>query len=293
MLKMRFMCGVMAAAAVLACTAIPTAVKAEDIDGCLDDLDNMSPEEMYIMRHLEDLDNDGDIDEHDVDIVETLLAMGVLDDYETNLARDILHHAHQQERNHDVSVTGVYFDSSGVTLTPGQTFQDCAHVEPDSATNQGISYYSSNTGVAAVDQNGVITAIAPGSCIISAISSDGNYSDRACVNVNAAPEVIAQNVSDDATWMNNAAAVIQATAPGGTANLVATKPMSFNSTVIGALATRTDVSVLLAFPYKGHDYLMSIPAGYNLASKADKTGKVSFLSLSAVNDGLIKVIQAD
>ena len=67
--------------------------------------------------------------------------------------------------------------------------------------------------------------------------------------------------------------------------------MSFTPNVISAFQSRPDVAILLAFPYKGHTYLMSIPAGYNLASKVDSTGKVSFLSLSAANDGKIVVVQ--
>lgn len=32
---------------------------------------------------------------------------------------------------------------------------------------------------------------------------------------------------------------------------------------------------------------MAVPAGYNLAAKADNTGKVSFIKLAAVKDGKI------
>ena len=290
MIKIKIVCAIMAAAVALGAVAVPTIVMAEDLPGCLDDLDDLTPEEMYILRHLEDLDDDGDIDEHDIDIIETLLYMGVLDNYEKYLAMDIIHHAHEQERNSNVSVTGIYFNSAGVTLVPGQTFQDVACVDPDNATNKGVSYYSSDTRVAAIDQNGVITAIAPGSCIVTAISSDGNYSARACVNVNAGAPAAAQSQSDDSAWMNNAAAIIAATPAGGTADLVAAKPVSFDGTVISALINRPDVSVLVAYPYKGHTYLLSIPAGYNLGSKVDGTGKVSVLYLAAVNDGQVRTV---
>ena len=221
--------------------------------------------------------------------------MGALDDYEKGLAYDIMRHAHQQERNQNqsVSVTGVYFDSAGVTLVPGQTFQDCGHVQPDNASNQGISYSTSNANVAVIDGNGVITAIAPGSCIVFAVSNDGNYTARACVNVNAGAAAAAQSQAGDVSWNNSAAATIQATAANGTANLVATKTVSLNSTVLSALASRPDVSLLIAFPYKGHSYLMAVPAGYNLYSKADSSGNVSLLTLSAVNDGKIIVTKVN
>lgn len=35
------------------------------------------------------------------------------------------------------------------------------------------------------------------------------------------------------------------------------------------------------------DYALAVPAGYNLAAKADQSGKVSFVKLAAVKDGKI------
>ncbi len=51
---------------------------------------------------------------------------------------------------------------------------------------------------------------------------------------------------------------------------------------------RPDVTLAIAYPFNGHTYLLTVPAGYPLASRMDKTGKVSFLNLSAVKDGKVK-----
>ncbi|MCR5301417.1 MAG: Ig-like domain-containing protein [Lachnospiraceae bacterium] len=290
--KKKLLSGILAAVTFLGVVAVvPTVVKADDIDGFLDNLNNLTPQEIHVLKHLDDLDNDGDLDEDDIEALETLLTMDQLDEYDKNLIRHILHHAFEHHNDDDnVSVTGIYLSSQSISLIPGQTYQDVAYVQPDNASNQGISYSTSDPNVAIVDPNGVVTGISPGSCILFAISNDGNYSARACIQVTPAPSVIAQTQSDDAAWMSNAAAIISATPAGGTANLVATKPMNFNAAVISAFQSRPDVSILLAFPYKGHSYLMSIPAGYNLASKVNASGTVSFLSLSAVNDGLINCV---
>ena len=56
MIKTRIICGVLAAAVALGAATIPTIVRAEDLPGCLDDLKDLSPEEMYILKHLQDLD---------------------------------------------------------------------------------------------------------------------------------------------------------------------------------------------------------------------------------------------
>ena len=72
-------------------------------------------------------------------------------------------------------------------------------------------------------------------------------------------------------------------------NLVAPKAMSFDAAMINALKARPDVGLLIAYPYAGHTYLMSVPAGYNLTAKKDTNGKVSFVSMAAVKDGKVAV----
>ncbi|MCR4739581.1 MAG: hypothetical protein K5886_04885 [Lachnospiraceae bacterium] len=87
--------------------------------------------------------------------------------------------------------------------------------------------------------------------------------------------------------MANSANMVLMAAPNAVVNLVAPKAMSFDAAMINALTLRKDVGLLIAYPYNGHAYLLSIPKGYNLAAKMDKTGKVSFLSLAAVKDGKV------
>ena len=48
-----------------------------------------------------------------------------------------------------------------------------ATVYPEDATYQDITWSSSDTTIAAVDKNGVITAVAPGKVVITATTKDG------------------------------------------------------------------------------------------------------------------------
>ena len=69
-------------------------------------------------------------------------------------------------------------------------------------------------------------------------------------------------------------------------------PMSFDASVANAMKARPDVTVVTAFPYQGHTYMMTLPAGYNLSARLDKSGYADWTSLFALrtSDPLIQVV---
>ncbi len=193
----------------------------------------------------------------------------------------------EKEKEKEKRVTGIAVSSTDVVLTPGQTYQIIAYVKPDNARNKRAYFSSTNPSVASIDQSGVIRGNDVGSCVVTATSEEGGYSVCTTVRVNPGQIMAAQTISQDANWTAIAANMIIAALPGQTVNLVAPKAMSFDAGMMNALKARPDVSLLIAYPYNGHTYLMAVPAGYNLAAKADNTGKVSFIKLAAVKDGKI------
>ncbi|MBQ0026342.1 MAG: Ig-like domain-containing protein [Lachnospiraceae bacterium] len=82
-----------------------------------------------------------------------------------------------------VEVTGVTLSSSSATLTIGETKTLTATVAPSDATNKNITWSSSNSNVATVD-NGTVRAISTGSATITARSNNGKTATCA-VTVNA------------------------------------------------------------------------------------------------------------
>jgi hypothetical protein len=317
-IKTRLMCGVTAAAVAFGSLAAPVYVWADDNDDFLDYLIDTTDDEDHFLNNLPDHDGDGDVDEDDIDreLLDDLFneiesqerqrqqelenqkraaqaAQAELDAQKraaqaAQAELDALKRA-QAEKEKSRYVSGIWVSTTDITLTPGQTYQIIAGVRPDTAVNRGVHFYTSDWNTASVDGSGIVKANNVGSCIITAVSDDGGYKAFTAVKVNPAPAVVAQTIAQDANWTGIAANMIATAAPGAGVNLVAPKALSFDSLMINTLKTRPDVGLLIAYPYNGHTYLMAVPAGYDLTSKIDKKGKVSFLSLAAVKDGKIVV----
>ena len=81
-----------------------------------------------------------------------------------------------------IPVTGVSLDQNALTLTEGDTVQLTATVEPANATNKGVTWKSSDDEIAKVD-NGVVTAVAPGTATITVTTEDGSKTATCAVTV--------------------------------------------------------------------------------------------------------------
>ncbi|OUP56919.1 Ig-like domain-containing protein [Pseudoflavonifractor sp. An184] len=82
-----------------------------------------------------------------------------------------------------VPVTGVTLSQTQASLyynrTPN-TLTLTATVAPDNATNKAVTWTSSDSAVATVDQNGVVTALARGTAVITAAAADGSGASASC-----------------------------------------------------------------------------------------------------------------
>ena len=82
-----------------------------------------------------------------------------------------------------IPVTGVLLDKSVMQVATGLTSRLAATVTPSNATNKGVTWRSSNSGIATVDSSGVVTGISQGSCVITARTDDGGYEASCTVSV--------------------------------------------------------------------------------------------------------------
>lgn len=83
-----------------------------------------------------------------------------------------------------IPITSVQLEKKSVFLNVGETFTPAFKVKPQKATNHTLAYTSSDETVATVSADGVITAVGPGKCTVTATSTDGtNESATAKVSV--------------------------------------------------------------------------------------------------------------
>ncbi len=96
-----------------------------------------------------------------------------------------------------IPVSGVSLNKSTLNLTAGVNSTIIATVEPANASNKRVSWSSSDSSVAMVDNNGAIAANSVGTAIITVITEDGNFSATCTVNVSEAAPVTTYTVTFD------------------------------------------------------------------------------------------------
>ncbi|MBO4245750.1 MAG: Ig-like domain-containing protein [Bacilli bacterium] len=82
-----------------------------------------------------------------------------------------------------IKVTSVTTNVAVKKMIVGDSFKLEAYVNPSNATNKTVTWSSSNTKVATVDQKGNVKAIKAGSAVISVVSKDGNKSATCKIDV--------------------------------------------------------------------------------------------------------------
>lgn len=87
--------------------------------------------------------------------------------------------------NNPISVTGVTLNTSSLSLPLNTNQTLIANVEPSGASNQSVTWTSSNPQVASVNRSGQVFANSLGSAVITVTTNQGNYSASATVTVSA------------------------------------------------------------------------------------------------------------
>ena len=83
----------------------------------------------------------------------------------------------------EVSVTGVSLSDTEIELIAGQTHNLTATVAPDNATNKKVEWKSGVPGVATVDDDGLVIALAMGASTITVTTVDGGFKASCAVIV--------------------------------------------------------------------------------------------------------------
>lgn len=84
-----------------------------------------------------------------------------------------------------VAVTGVSVTPSSASVDVGATTTLVATVSPGNATDQNVTWSSSDTGIATVSAAGAVTGVAQGSATITVATQNGSYTTTCAVTVTA------------------------------------------------------------------------------------------------------------
>ena len=88
-----------------------------------------------------------------------------------------------------VLATSIELDVTETEVTEGESLQLTATILPEDATDKSVTWTTSDVAVAMVDQNGLVTAIAPGTTTITATTVDGSNLTASCM-VTVEPNVV-------------------------------------------------------------------------------------------------------
>jgi uncharacterized protein YjdB len=156
-----------------------------------------------------------------------------------------------------IRVTGIQITVSPTELTEQGTTTAQVTVTPADALNRNVTWYSSNTSVATVDEQGKITAVAAGTTDIYAKAEDGSNvtSNSVTITVKKADDtknpsgIIAdEDVSND-TGGTNGSSEVKAISLSVTANVKNASAVSVKSTY--KLAPKKSMTLKVAFLPEG------------------------------------------
>ncbi len=192
-------------------------------------------------------------------------------------------------------VEKVWVNPTTVTLAINQYMYITPSVYPANAADTSVIWKSANPGICTVTETGKITGVAPGTAVITCTTRDGGKTATTTVNVQNAvagqkgttTNPVVGNTSRSPEMCFTVTNAILVAAKGGKVDCPAVQPMAFDANVALAMKMRPDVTVTASFPFQGHNFVLTLPAGYDLSKHLDAQGYAEWLALCALKDGVV------
>lgn len=154
-----------------------------------------------------------------------------------------------------VPVTSLVLDKTTITVKKGETETIIPALCPSNATNKGLEWSSSNENVAIV-LNGVVTAVAKGTAIISAVTKDGSNLTKTCAVTVVADDEEEPDVDIEDTDIAQYDNVVYVNKVEGRPGSQVTLSVQMNN----------------ADPVYGYEFRLYLPAGVTVATETDAYG---------------------
>ena len=87
--------------------------------------------------------------------------------------------------DNSIHVTGVSFENDTESVEQNKTITLVPIIAPTNATNTNVTWESSDTNVATVNSNGVVTGVMPGEATITVTTEDGSFTATCVITVTA------------------------------------------------------------------------------------------------------------
>ena len=110
-------------------------------------------------------------------------------------------------------VKEIALDKTFVSVGKGKTVALSASVSPADASDTSVTWKSEDPNIAAVDENGVVTALSKGETVVTAASSDGKVTASCRVSVFVLTESIALNSTSREIWLGETYTLVATVLP--------------------------------------------------------------------------------
>ena len=176
-----------------------------------------------------------------------------------------------------VHVQSVSLDKTELNLNVGENTTLIAAVMPENADDKAVTWSSSNTSVATVDDDGTVSAVAAGSAVITATTADGGKIATCIVTVTPAT-VAVESVSLDKTSLSLVV--------GDTETITATvNPDNASNKTVNWSSSSTAVATVDA---NGNITAVAVGTAVIIASTVDG-GKTAFCTVTVTASAAVPV----
>ena len=185
-----------------------------------------------------------------------------------------------------VPVTGISLTPATLTLIPGGTGVIAATVSPANATNKKVTWTSSNTNVATVNEKGEVSALTPGHAKISVFTQDGNFEAVCSVTVLAPVTGVTLNHTTYTIEEGNAFQLTATVEPANATN----KNVTWSSSDEGAVTVGATGLVNAMEPGSVVITVTTVDGGYTATCTVTVTEKIIPVTGVEVDSRLILTI---